>query len=417
MHAGIAITGVSMRYSKASDSGGVIDINASIPGGKFTTLLGESGSGKTTLLRLLAGFLRPDEGDIAIQGQVVASADEFVPTQRRDLAMVFQSYALWPHMTVFENVAFGLRARKVPKPELRTRVGATLDLVGLAHLSERKPASLSGGQQQRVALARSLVLEPGLLLLDEPLSNLDADLRLQMRNQLKVLQLKTGITFVYVTHDQEEAFALSDHMIVLDQGRILQQGESSDLYTRPSSARVADFMGRGGLHVDGRASDMAGGRCTFVGGTSPSGPHRDLGSFPHWETTLVPSQEAQLVVHSEDLYLCAPGQRDEGSPTFAGRVETVNFAGRENHVDIRLADGQTVTAYEDVTHRRKMGDEVAVGFDRERAWIFGLRGADRKQAEALDSNSPPPLRAAAAAGAHVLGQRSKKARTSDERVG
>lgn len=388
MHANdITVKNLSKRYSKSSDSGGVFDVDATIPRGKFTTLLGESGSGKTTLLRLLAGFLRPDRGEITINGEVVAADDHFLPTQNRDLAMVFQSYALWPHMTVFENVGFGLRARKVAKEEIRTRVGATLELVGLGHLAGRKPASLSGGQQQRVALARSLVLEPGLLLLDEPLSNLDADLRLQMRNQLKTLQLKTRITFVYVTHDQEEAFALSDHMIILDHGRILQQGDSRDLYMRPRNRRVADFMGRGGLHVEGRVGSTKGGECQFLAAEQPTGSPADLGWFPEWDARLQAGAEARLMVHAEDLRLLPQGFSENGMPSLPGRVDTVNFAGREEHVDVVLKGGQTVTVYEKGAHRRSTGDLVEVGFERSQGWVFAPGEPALKPGTTADTGS------------------------------
>jgi iron(III) transport system ATP-binding protein len=243
----VIFSDVYKAYSDKADSGGVFGISLEVPDGQFTTLVGASGSGKTTLLRLLAGFLRPSAGEISIGGEKVAGVDCFLPPNRRDLAMVFQSYALWPHMTVYDNVAFGLRARKTPADQIPALVAHALELVGLTPHGARHPGELSGGQQQRVALARSLVLRPRLLLLDEPLSNLDADLRVQMRSQLKELQAATGITFVYVTHDQDEAFALSDYLVVLDAGKVLQAGPPEDLYYRPRDVRVARFLNRGGL--------------------------------------------------------------------------------------------------------------------------------------------------------------------------
>ena len=390
MSADIVIKNVSKRYSKASDSGGVFDINARLPGGQFTTLLGESGSGKTTLLRLLAGFLRPDEGEIVLGDNTVASDSTFIAAQKRDLAMVFQSYALWPHMNVFENVAFGLRAQKLPKEVVRERVAAALKLVNLEKLKARTPAHLSGGQQQRVALARSIVLEPELLLLDEPLSNLDADLRLQMRNELRTLQKKTGITFVYVTHDQEEAFALSDNMIVLDQGRILQQGTSKDVYTRPRNRRVAQFMCRGGLHLQGTIVESSGDQCGFAIDENPKDSPVNLGPFSNRDPDLRPGADARLVAHSEDLILYAPGAAlQEDTTAVPGVIRMTNFAGREEHIDVQLDGGAIVTVYEAADHAWSVGQSVNVGFERNSAWIFkpGTPSADREQEKLLPSVS------------------------------
>jgi iron(III) transport system ATP-binding protein len=372
MAAHVAIDGVTKRYSAAADSGGVFDINVVIPGGKFTTLLGESGSGKTTLLRLLAGFLRPSEGTIFLGDIEIASNKMFVPPQARDLAMVFQSYALWPHMTVFDNVAFGLRSQKTPKREILDRVETTLSLVGLEELQHRKPAQLSGGQQQRVALARSLVLEPGLLLLDEPLSNLDADLRVQMRDQLKALQVRTGITFVYVTHDQEEAFALSDHMIVLDQGRILQQGPCEEIYSRPRSNKVAEFMGRRGLHLDGALDSKS-----QFSISAPSGGKQVLGTFPHVDNRLANGGKATLVVHSESLRLEAPGATSECFLSVPGVVESTSFAGRENQVVVRTGGDHSTTAYAPIRENWAPGETVQMSFRPESSWVFptGRAGA------------------------------------------
>lgn len=393
MSTGVVLRNVSKRYSKAADSGGVFDINTTIPAGKFTTLLGQSGSGKTTLLRLLAGFLRPDAGAVLINDAAVASDTTFVPTQHRDLAMVFQSYALWPHMTVFDNVAFGLKARHIPKERIRERVAETLHLVGLADLHARKPSELSGGQQQRTALARSLVLEPSLLLLDEPLSNLDADLRLQTRNQLKALQIKTGITFVYVTHDQQEAFALSDHMIVLDHGRVLQQGGCQDLYSRPRDRRVAQFLGRGGLHLDGSISDVGVDGYVFRA-HAEGAVARELGWFCRAVEGMAAGAAAHLVVHSEDLVLLEGSVPTRDLVSVPGTVEIVNFAGREAHVDVRLDDGALVTAYAPVEHGHGPGQAVWVSFAPATAWIFpsdpnGYIGSDGTLSEQADELGGP----------------------------
>ncbi|MDQ2785231.1 MAG: ABC transporter ATP-binding protein [Chloroflexota bacterium] len=218
-------------------------LNLEVNDKEFITLLGPSGCGKTTTLRILAGFLTPDSGEVYVDGQCVSSARGVVPPEKRRMGMVFQNYAVWPHMTVFENVAFGLKLAKVSRAETERRVAEALRLVGLEGLGARYPAMLSGGQQQRVALARSLVVEPAILLLDEPLSNLDAKLRDRMRVELKELQRRTGITFVYVTHDQAEAMALSDRVAVMNGGVLQQYGTPREMYERPANLFVADFMG------------------------------------------------------------------------------------------------------------------------------------------------------------------------------
>ncbi len=214
-------------------------VSLEVPEGCFTTLLGPSGCGKTTTLRMIAGFHPADAGDILIGGARIND----VPPHRRPTAMVFQEYALFPHMTVFDNVAYGLRMRRIPAAEVRRRVEATLALVGLVGGTRKFPAQLSGGQQQRVALARAIVVEPEVLLLDEPLSNLDAKLRIRVRAEIRQLQQKLGKTTIYVTHDQEEALAISDQIAVMDQGRILQIGTPLQIYHRPAHRFVAEFVG------------------------------------------------------------------------------------------------------------------------------------------------------------------------------
>jgi iron(III) transport system ATP-binding protein len=236
-------------------------IDFGIASGRFLTLLGPSGCGKTTTLRCLAGLERPDAGRIVLDDAVVFDADAaiFVPASERGIGMVFQSYAIWPHMTVFENVAFPLRVarrRRYGAAEIDNRVGRALDLVHLAGYEGRRATALSGGQQQRLALARGIVHEPKILLLDEPLSNLDAKLREQMRVELKRLQARLGITTVYVTHDQSEALALSDEIAVFEAGRIVQRGSPRDIYGAPNSRFVADFIGSANF-IDGEVSAPA----------------------------------------------------------------------------------------------------------------------------------------------------------------
>ena len=217
----------------------VKDVSLDIAPGSFVTLLGPSGCGKTTTLRMIAGFESPDEGEIYLGNDAI---NELTPN-KRDTAMVFQSYALFPHYNVFDNVAYGLKLRKLPKPEVEKKVHAILELVELAGMETRMTNQLSGGQQQRVALARALVVEPGVLLFDEPLSNLDAKLRVQMRTEIRRIQQQLGITAIYVTHDQAEAMSISDRIIIMQKGVIAQIGSPMEIYYHPSSEFVADFIG------------------------------------------------------------------------------------------------------------------------------------------------------------------------------
>jgi putative spermidine/putrescine transport system ATP-binding protein len=241
-------------------------LDLAIAKGELVALLGPSGCGKTTTMRAIAGLLTPSAGRILIDGRDVTR----VPPSRREVGLVFQSYALFPHLSVYENVAFGLRLRR--DPDLASRVAAGLETVGLTTLADRQPAELSGGQQQRVALARSLVMEPKVLLLDEPLSNLDARLRLEMRLELQRVQRATGVTMVFVTHDQAEAMALADRIVVMREGRVEQIGTPEEIYTAPISPFVADFVGFETILPDPAGSGMLAWRPggVVVGG----GPHR-----------------------------------------------------------------------------------------------------------------------------------------------
>ena len=216
------------------------DVSISVGRGRFVTLLGPSGSGKTTLLMVIAGFVAPDAGRLLLDGRPI----EHLPPEKREFGMVFQGYALFPHLSVAENVAFPLRVRRTPRAEIARRVTDALDLVQLGPLADRMPKQLSGGQQQRVALARALVFRPSLLLLDEPLSALDKNLRVSMQEELKALHDRLGLTFVYVTHDQQEALSLSDEVAILHRGRLVQLGPPTALYERPASRFVAGFLGR-----------------------------------------------------------------------------------------------------------------------------------------------------------------------------
>ena len=250
----VEIRNVSLAYGSTQV---LRDISVKIEPGEFFALLGPSGSGKSTLLRLIAGFNHAQSGEVLIAGEDVSR----VPPWKRNIGMVFQNYALWPHMTVAENVAFGLEERRLPRDEVRRKVAAALDLVGLGEYAARRPGQLSGGQQQRVAVARTIAIEPKVLLLDEPLSNLDAKLRVHMRVELLALQRKLGITTIFVTHDQEEALSISDRVAVLDGGVVQQIGTPMDLYDNPANRFIANFVGTINL-VSGMVS-AAGGSAVF----------------------------------------------------------------------------------------------------------------------------------------------------------
>ncbi|MFO8149807.1 MAG: ABC transporter ATP-binding protein [Trueperaceae bacterium] len=255
----VELRGLVKRFGK--DVYAVDDVDLHIARGELLTLLGPSGCGKTTALRLIAGLERPTAGQILLDDEDVAR----LPAYLRDVTMVFQSYALFPHMNVFENVAYGLRVARRPKDEIGTRVEEALAMVGLEGLAHRTPSQLSGGQQQRVALARALVIRPRVLLFDEPLSNLDAKLRKRVREDIRELQQRLGITSVYVTHDQEEALAISDRVVVMREGVVEQIGSPHELYTRPASRFVADFIGSANFlpgRYDGQQIDLLGYRWT-----------------------------------------------------------------------------------------------------------------------------------------------------------
>jgi iron(III) transport system ATP-binding protein len=234
--AGVLVEDVNLSYGTTHV---LKSINLEVKPGEFFAFLGPSGCGKTTLLRLIAGFTIAQSGSVKIAGEDISA----LPPWKRDVGMVFQSYALWPHMTVAKNVAFGLEERKVPKAEIDRRVKAALELVSLGHLAERRPSQLSGGQQQRVAVARTVVIEPKVLLLDEPLSNLDAKMRVQVRRELRDLQQRLGLTTIFVTHDQEEANTICDRVAVMNDGVIQQVGTPMELYEKPANLFVAGFLG------------------------------------------------------------------------------------------------------------------------------------------------------------------------------
>ncbi|MGH7767008.1 MAG: ABC transporter ATP-binding protein [Candidatus Binatia bacterium] len=248
----VSLRGLTKRFTDAAAA--VNDLTLEIADGEFVSLLGPSGCGKTTTLRLIAGFLSPDAGEIRVDQKVISSTSVMIPPERRHMSMIFQTYAVWPHMTVFQNVAYGLKLKKLASGDIGKKVERILRLVHLEALAERYSAELSGGQQQRVALARALVVEPQILLLDEPLSNLDANLREEMRFEIRRLHEEFRITTIYVTHDQAEAMVTSDRIAVMNQGQIVQVGHPDEIFERPKSRFVAEFIGKTNI-LRGRLED------------------------------------------------------------------------------------------------------------------------------------------------------------------
>ena len=323
----IEIRGVSKRYG---DMLAVDDVSIDIRRGEFLTLLGPSGCGKTTTLNMIAGFVTPTKGDIAIRGRPVTD----LPPFERDTSMVFQSYALFPHMTVFDNVAFGLRMRQVSADEVRSRVGEALDKVHLTGLDRRFPRQLSGGQQQRVALARAVVTRPAVLLLDEPLSNLDLKLREAMRLELKSLQRDLGITSVYVTHDQGEALAMSDRVAVMNKGRVEQLGTPDDVYESPASLFAASFVGATNL-LDGTVTDADASGVTVDlagGGVVRARPGSGLGRGDSATVSSRPEKASMRL-----------GEPTESVGELAATVRFVLVAGAEITYQLQLDSGASFT--------------------------------------------------------------------------
>jgi ABC-type Fe3+/spermidine/putrescine transport system ATPase subunit len=304
----VRLAGVSKQFS---GTWAVRDAAFHAPAGSFLSLLGPSGCGKSTTLRLIGGFEAPDCGDILIGGRRINDT----PPWRRGLGVVFQSYALFPFMTAFENIAFGLRRRRVGSDELQRRVRDALHLVGLPELGARYPAELSGGQQQRVALARALVIVPGVLLLDEPLSNLDAKLRAEMRFELKRIQREAGVTTIFVTHDQEEALTLSDRIVLMDRGSVIASGTPREIWERPGSRRVADFLGVENL----LAGTVSANDAVRFGG---DGPVLKLAPDP----ALSPGEDIVVGIRSHDVRI-VPAPSAAAENVVPGTVGETNYRG------------------------------------------------------------------------------------------
>jgi spermidine/putrescine transport system ATP-binding protein len=329
MAAGIDLVGLTKRFGHGHPAA-VDNIDLSVASGEFFSLLGPSGCGKTTTLRLIAGFEEPTSGSILLDGVDVAA----VPPHKRNVNTVFQSYALFPFMSVFDNVAFGLRHAHVGKAEQKTRVGEALALVDMTAYSGRRPSQLSGGQQQRIALARALVLNPAVLLLDEPLGALDAKLRRSLKVELKALQERVGITFIYVTHDQEEALTMSDRLAVMHAGRIAQIGTPQEVYEEPADAYVADFLGAANLLeilVSERTGDSAS--TLALGGSVLT---------TSVEVPAAPGAKAQAVIRPERVRVEAHGSA--GPNRVPAMVERVVYLGAATQVMLRLATGESLQA-------------------------------------------------------------------------
>ncbi|MBR6807900.1 MAG: ABC transporter ATP-binding protein [Clostridia bacterium] len=310
------------------------DLSLYIRDGEFVTLLGSSGCGKTTTLRIIAGFIEPDEGQVFFDSRDITG----VPPYKREVNTIFQRYALFPHLNVFENIAYGLRVRKFPKAFIEEEVTKMLQLVGLAGFEKRSVTKLSGGQQQRVAIARALVLKPKVLLLDEPLAALDLKLRKDMQKELKNIQKQLGITFIYVTHDQEEALSMSDTVVVMNKGKIQQIGTPLDIYNEPKNAFVADFIGESNI-IDGIMKEDY--EVTFAGHT-----------FKCLDSGFAPGEEVDVVVRPEDVDIVSTNRG-----MVRGRVTSVTFRGVHFEIIVDVRGFKWMIQTTDEHHE---GEEVGI---------------------------------------------------------
>jgi iron(III) transport system ATP-binding protein len=363
--AGITIKGLSKRFGAGDGAlAAVADLDLDIKDNQFVTLLGPSGCGKTTTLRLIAGYITPDTGTIEVGGRPLSSPQTVVPPEARGMGMVFQNYAVWPHKTVYENVVFGLKLRKLAAAAARQKVADMLALVNLGGLERRYPGELSGGQQQRVALARSLVVEPDILLLDEPLSNLDAKLRERMRVELKQIQRRTGITFVYVTHDQAEALALSDQVAVMSGGRLQQFGTPFEVYSHPANRMVADFMGLVNL-VPGRIRDIRNGVATVE--LAP-----DLAVAIARIEGLAVGERVDVAIRPENISLAPPPDAAlENAPKAAlASVTSHVFLGNLSEYEVALSGGLGLRVQTHPLQQFRVGEPVAITIDATQCSAF-----------------------------------------------
>ncbi|MFP3976522.1 spermidine/putrescine ABC transporter ATP-binding protein PotA [Marinobacter sp. KMM 10035] len=356
----LSLSGISKQF----DGKTVLDeLSLTIDDGEFITLLGPSGCGKTTLLRMMAGFEHPDEGTVTLSGVDITQT----PPEHRPLNTVFQNYALFPHMSVFDNVAYGLKMEKRPKAEITERVEEALAMVQLEDFVRRKPHQLSGGQQQRVAIARAVVKRPKMLLLDEPLSALDYKLRRTMQVELKRLQRELGITFVFVTHDQEEALSMSDRIVVLKDGHIQQLGTPREVYERPANVFTARFVGQTNF-FPGRVTKIEGERISV----DVFGLTRDLNK-PSFRVAM--NQSLHVLLRPEDIRVLAPDDTDG----VAGKIVERNYKGSTLDSVIELEDGSHVMASEffdedDPTFDYSIGERVRVSWVDGWEWLLAEEG-------------------------------------------
>ncbi|HEY0294477.1 MAG TPA: ABC transporter ATP-binding protein [Bordetella sp.] len=344
--ASIQVQELCRDYGPSSKVG---PISLDIKSGEFFSLLGPSGCGKSTTLRCIAGFEQPDQGEILIAGKSVRR----LPAHKRNIGIVFQSFALFPHLTVLGNVMFGLRLRKIPGAQAKARARAALISVGLDDYGDRYPAALSGGQQQRVAIARAIVLEPPVLLMDEPLSSLDLQLRVQMRGEIRALQRRLGLTVVYVTHDQDEALSMSDRLAVMSQGAVQQIGAPREIYEQPASEAVATFIGTANIFTLSALGEDDGG--TF--GTLPSGLSIRLGrrAFAH---------PPRLALRPERICI-EPDAQGGGDNLHTGTIERLDYLGGDLALNIRLSDKDVVAvSAKNIGHlaKARIGDRLRIGF-------------------------------------------------------
>ena len=357
----LELNNLSKHFAGRDGSGtvrAVDDVNLDIARGQFVTLLGPSGCGKTTTLRLIAGFEFPTYGQIVLDG---AEINELPPNQR-DMAMVFQSYALFPHLSVFDNIAYGLKIKKLPGKEIRNQVANVMELAELTGLENRQPNQLSGGQQQRVALARCLVMQPKVLLFDEPLSNLDAKLRVQMRSEIRRIQQELGITSVYVTHDQDEAMVLSDLIVIMSGGRIQQSGSAPEIYRRPQNRFVADFIGRANfIPVDVTPA---------TGGSWTADAYGVTFRVSNAADALGTAGAALMLARPESIRLRATN--GDGGDVLTGTVHRTSYLGAFAEYDVDV-HGQVLSVVHHDPHEEDLypeGTQVAVDFIEENLYLL-----------------------------------------------